>query len=158
MEKEVFISLYLDTRRAKSNNLYPVKIRVFTSSPRKQKLYPTKFEFTEKEFQSIWKTLKPRTEYKETRRKLQAEETLAIDTADLISPFTFEQFEKKLFRGKDKGENVFYQYSETIKRLNSNYQLGTASNYDLSSKSLKLFMLYLKGKEITNKSELETLW
>lgn len=156
MEKEVFISLYLDTRRAKSNNLYPVKIRVFTPSPRKQKLYPTKFEFTEKEFQSIWETLKPRTEYKETRRKLQAEETLAIETADLISPFTFEQFEKKLYRGKGEGENVFYQYSETIKKLNGNNQLGTASNYDLSLKSLKLFMLYLKGKDITDKDELET--
>lgn len=156
MEKEVFISLYLDTRRIKSNNLYPVKIRVFTTSPRIQKLYPTKFEFTQKEFESIWETTKPRSELKETRRELQAVETLFIETADLISPFNFEQFEKKLYRGKGEGENVFYQYGLIIQKLTGNNQLGTASNYDLSLKSLKLFILHLKGKEITDKKELET--
>ncbi len=156
MEKEVFISLYLDTRRIKSNNLYPVKIRVFTTSPRVQKLYPTKFEFTQKEFESIWETTKPRKELKETRRALQAVETLFIETADLISPFSFEQFEKKLYRGKGEGENVFYQYGLIIQKLNGNNQLGTASNYDLSLKSLKLFILHLKGKETTDKKELET--
>ena len=156
MEKEVFISIYLDTRRAKSDNKYPVKVRVFTTSPRKQKLYPTKFDFTEKEFDSIWNTAKPRSEHKENRSELLAVETLALETAKNIKPFNFEQFEKKLFRGKGEGQNVFYQFSETIKRLNANNQLGTASNYDLSLKSLKLFILHLKGKEITDKDELET--
>jgi integrase len=143
MEKEVFISLYLDTRRIKSNNLYPVKIRVFTTSPRIQKLYPTKFEFTQKEFESIWETSKPRNELKETRRELQAVETLAIETAGKISPFNFEHFEKKLYRDKGEGQNVFYQY-------------GLIIHYDLSLKSLKLFILHLKGKETTDKKELET--
>jgi len=32
MEKEVFISLYLDTRRAKSNGKYPVKIAVIPNN------------------------------------------------------------------------------------------------------------------------------
>ena len=104
MEKEVFISLYLDTRRAKSNNQYPVKVRVFTNSPRIQKLYPTKFDFTEKEFESIWETTKPRKEHQETRRELQAVENLAIETAKTIRPFNFEQFEKKLYRGKGEGQ------------------------------------------------------
>jgi integrase/recombinase XerD len=153
MEKEVFISLYLDTRRAKSNNQYPVKVRVFTNSPRLQKLYPTKFDFTEKEFESIWATTKPRKEYQETRRELQAVETLAIETAKTISPFNFEQFEKKVYRGKGEGQNVFYQYGLIIKKLKENNQLGTASNYELSAKSLKLFMLYAKGKAITDKME-----
>ena len=155
MEKEVFISLYLDTRRAKSNNQYPVKVRVFTPSPRKQMLYPTKFDFTEKEFESIWKTTKPRKEYQDTRRELQAVETLAIGTADKISPFSFEIFEKKLYRDKGEGQNVFYQYNLIIEKLKRNNQLGTASNYELSAKSLKHFILYLKGKEITEKKEKE---
>lgn len=150
MEKDVFISLYLDTRRIKSNGLYPVKIRVFTPSPRKQKLYPTRFEFSQKDFESIWETSKPRNEHKETRRDLQAVETLAIETAEEISPFVFEQFEKKLYRGKGEGENVFYQYGLIIKKLTDNSQLGTASNYELSLKSLKLFILYVKGKAITD--------
>ncbi len=48
MTQEYSISIYLDTRRAKSNGKYPVKLRVFTPNPRKQKLYPTIFDFTEK--------------------------------------------------------------------------------------------------------------
>ena len=155
MEKEVFISLYLDTRRAKSNNRYPVKIRVFTTSPRKQKLYPTKFDFTEKEFESIWKTVKPRLEYKESRLELNAIEALAIETAKGITPFNFEEFDKKMNRNKGEGQNVFYHYNLTIKQLLRNNQLGTASNYELSAKSLKHFVLHLKGKEIKEKKALE---
>ena len=156
MEKEVFISLYLDTRRAKLNNQYPVKVRVFTPNPRKQKLYPTKFDYTEKEFESIWKTTKPREEFKKARRELQAVEKLAIDTADKISPFNFEQFEKILYRDKGEGQNVFYHYSLIIKRLKENNQLGTALNYELSAKSLKLFILNLKGKETSgDKKEID---
>ena len=155
MEKEVFISLYLDTRRAKSNNRYPVKIRVFTTSPRKQKLYPTKFDFTEKEFESIWKTVKPRIEYKESRLELNAIEALAIETAKGITPFNFEEFDKKMNRNKGEGQNVFYHYNLTIKQLLRNNQLGTASNYELSAKSLKHFVLHLKGKEIKEKKALE---
>jgi len=151
MEKEVFISLYLDTRRAKSNGLFPVKIRVFTPNPRKQKLYPTKFEFTAKEFESIWETNKPRNEHKATRRALTTTETLAVETAENITPFTFEQFEKKLYRGKGEGENVFYQYRLLIKRLQENNQLGTAISYELSLKSLKQFMLFLNGKIFIDK-------
>jgi integrase/recombinase XerD len=146
MEKEVFIKLYLDKRRVKSNNLFPVKIRVFTSSPRKQKLYPTKFEFTQKEFESIWETAKPRSEHKDLRRELQAIEDLALLTAKEINPFVFEEFEKKLYRGKGEGENIYYQYEQVIKKLTDNNQLGSASNYTLSEKSLKAFILYDTGK------------
>jgi integrase/recombinase XerD len=147
MEKEVYISLYLDTRRVKINNLYPVKIRVFTSSPRKQKLYPTKFEYNKKDFESIWETAKPRNEVKDIRRELQAVENLAIVTAKGLQPFTFEEFEKKLYRGKGEGENVYYQYDLIIKRLTDNNQLGNASNYTLSQKSLKSFILFDTKKE-----------
>jgi integrase/recombinase XerD len=147
MEKEVFISLYLDKRRLKLNNLFPVKIRVFTSSPRIQKLYPTKFEFTEKDFESIWVTGKPKGEHKDLRRELQAIEDIALLTAKAISPFSFDEFEKKLYRGKGEGENIYYQYDQIVKRLTDNNQLGNASNYTLSQKSLKAFILHDTGKE-----------
>lgn len=155
MEKEVFISLYLDTRRAKANNKYPVKLRVFTTNPRKQMLYPTKFDFSEKEFESIWKTIKPRLEYKESRMELNAVEALAIETAKSIQPFNFEIFEKKLYQDKGESQNVFHQYDLAIKKLKRHNQLGTASSYELSSKSLKLFILHLKGKEFNEKQEIE---
>ena len=75
MKKQYFISIYLDTRRVKYNGKFPVKLRVYTSTPRKQKMYPTIFEFTEKEFNSIWNTSKPRKEFKEFQIKIRAVET-----------------------------------------------------------------------------------
>jgi hypothetical protein len=45
MNNRVFVSLYLDERRAKANGKFPLKLRVFTKSPRKQKLYNTVYEF-----------------------------------------------------------------------------------------------------------------
>jgi len=95
MKTKASISIYLDTRRSKASGKFPVKLRVFTSEPRKQKLYPTKFEFTKAEFYSIWETSKPRKKYHETRDELEAIRTLAKDVNKKLNFFTFDQFEKK---------------------------------------------------------------
>lgn len=147
MEIQYFISLVLDKRRIKGNGKFPVKLRMFTPTPRTQKLYPTIFEFTEKEFKSIWETTKPREEHKEIRRQLQLIENNAIDKAKELSPFTFEEFEKKLFRKQGEGENVFYHYSVLIEDLKKQGQIGTANTYELSLKSIKEYLIYLNGKE-----------
>jgi len=149
MENTYFISLVLDTRRALKNGKYPVKLRVYTPQPKKQKLYSTVFEYSIKDFQSIWETVKPRIEHKEAKREMQAVESKATETAKELKPFTFEQFEKKLYRKAGEGENVFYQYELAIKSLIENEQLGTANTYELSLKSIKQYASYLKGKEVT---------
>jgi len=140
MDQTYSISIYLDTRRAKSNGKFPVKLRVYTSTPRVQKFYPTIFEFTEKEFDSIWNTLKPRTEYKATRKKIQAVETKANDVAEKLKPFTFEQFERQLYRKAGDGININYLYGVTVDELNNQDRVGTASSYDLSKKSFEQFV------------------
>lgn len=150
MEIQYFISLVLDKRRIKENGKFPVKLRVFTPTPRTQKLYPTIFEFTEKEFKSIWETTKPREEHKETRRQLQIIENNAIDKAKELSPFTFEQFEKKLFRKQGEGENIFYHYSVLIEELKKQGQISTANTYELSLKSIKDYLVHLNKKEPNN--------
>lgn len=152
MEPTYFISIFLDTRRAKSNGKYPVKLRVFTPKPRKQKLYATKFEYTEKEFNSIWQTTKPRTEHKVQRLELLAIETKANEAANKLNSFSFIEFEKRMFRSSGDSDNVYYHYEQKIKSLQANKQLGTASNYDLSLKSIKRFLGSKKGKTPTKLS------
>ena len=144
--KNYFISIFLDTRRKKENGKYPVKLRVFTSSPRIQKLYPADFEFSKEEFKSIWETSKPRREFQDIRLKLQQLENKADDIADKIKPFTFETFEKKLYRKVDDGSDVFYYYTETIQFFEKNEQFGTASNYRCAINSFKSFIQYRSGK------------
>lgn len=140
MKQDYSISIYLDTRRAKASGKFPVKLRVFTPAPRKQKLYPTIFEFTEKEFDSIWNTTKPRSEYKDLRKKIQAIEVKANKVADNLTHFTFEQFERQLYRKAGDGVNVKYQYEQSIQELINRNQIGTASTYNLSQKSIIEFL------------------
>jgi len=146
MRKDLFISIYLDTRRPKASGKFPVKIRVFTSSPRKQMLYPTSFEFTLEEYRSIWETTKPRKKHSTTRLELQAIEGKANDAASQLNPFNFEQFEKKLFRTQGDGSDVFYQYNQAIEKLKQNKQLGTAHSYGLSMLSIKNFIKVTTGR------------
>lgn len=146
MERQCYISLYLDTRRAKASGKYPVRLRVFTSAPRKQKLYPTVFEFSPDDFASIWETTKPREVHKEMRKQMRSLEMKAIEAADSIKPFSFEVFERKLYRKSGEGENVFWHYEKQIEELKASDQIGTASNYDLSLKSLKAFIEYQTSK------------
>lgn len=139
-------SIILDTRRPKKEGQYPVKLRVYSSQLQVKKLYATKYDLTEKEFASIWETEKPRNEYKQIRNELQAIELKADAVCKALSSFSFKEFEKKYLRNTGDGANIMYQYGQTINRLKSQSSLGTASNYELSLKSLIAFVTYSKGK------------
>jgi integrase/recombinase XerD len=160
MEREYSISIFLDSRRELRNHKYPVKLRVFTPYPRKQKLYQTDFEFTQKEFESIWKTQKPRNEVQTKRAELQAVLEKANKTAKELETFTFEEFEKVLFQKSGEPENVFFQYDAIIKQYKANKQIGTASSYDLSQKAIKNYLKDSTGKEpeILRFREINTQW
>jgi integrase/recombinase XerD len=149
MIKEYSISIYLDTRRSKQNGKFPVKLRVFTPVPRIQKLYPLPWDFSLSEFQSIWETIKPRTEHKEIRLKMQKAESTANEIAKSLPVFNFETFEKKFFNVSqiDK-DNVFALYDTIIEDLRKNNQIGTAENYHLSKTSLITFISHSQGKKI----------
>lgn len=148
MEKEYFISFYLDTRRELKSKKYPVKLRVFTPLPRKQKLYSTKFEFSEKDFKSTWEVRKVKEAYREKRRDMQAVIDSAEDIAGEILPFSFEEFERRLYLKSGDAENVFGYYQKTIDRLKSVGRIGTAENYQYSMNSLKKYLEATTGREL----------
>lgn len=158
--KQYFISMYLDTRRAKENGKFPVRLRVFTPSPRKQKLYSTKFEFSRSEYESIWETIKPREIYKAIRKEMQAIVNEAEETAEELKHFDFTEFEKKLFNVVGAESNVFWQYEQEIKELERTKRIGSLTTYKQSLNSLKAYLLHLTGKE-QNKilfSEITAKW
>ncbi len=57
---ECSISMFLDTRREKEKEAYPLKLRVYSNRLKKAKLYPVNMDLTIEEFQRIWKTERPR--------------------------------------------------------------------------------------------------
>lgn len=147
MKKHYSISLYLDTRREKENNKYPLKLRVYANQLGKQNLYPTKFEFSKEEFENIWESKKTRENYKQSKLKLQAIENRANEVAELIVPFSFDKFEKKLYLKAGQGEDVFFQYQSIINVNKKLGRIGNANIYELSMNSLKNFLEFSTGKE-----------
>lgn len=141
------ISIFLDTRRAKANGLFPVKLRVYSPQLGKKKLYPTAFDMSEQEFASVWLTTRPRKEYQEQRKKLEAVKFHAIEVADQLKVFSFDQFEKRLFQKSGSREDIVCHYQELIASLRENSQFGNASNYQLSLKSLLDFVQHRTGKK-----------
>jgi integrase/recombinase XerD len=147
LEQKVHVNLYLDSRRAKSNGKFPIKLRLFTKTPRMQKMYLTKFDATLKEFESVWNTVKPREEHKEFRKSLQAIIVRAENIVNKIQNFSIDEFEKKYFASNGSSIDVFWHYEQMINELIKKETISTASSYDLTVKSIKKFMLYQSKKE-----------
>jgi site-specific recombinase XerD len=142
------ISIYLDTRRKLQSGKFPVKLRVFTPSPRKQKLFATGYEMTKDEFSKIWETTKPRTEHKQTRFELQTIENEALKIAKDINPFSIDVFEHDMFGAKYDKSNIVEQYKIVIENLKGSGQIATASNYNLAIKSIQKFIASNSKKQI----------
>jgi integrase/recombinase XerD len=83
------ISIVLDTRRGKKNETYPVKLRVYSRLMQKAKMYSTGFDMTEKEFESVWQTEKPRIKHQEARNLLDAIRVKAVEAAKKTDPFSY---------------------------------------------------------------------
>jgi len=99
----------------------------------------------------VWETLKPRSEFKEDRKKIQAIETHAVEIADSLNVFTFEEFERRLLGNTNKQLDVLYFYNKAFELYTRNNQIGTLENYKCSLKSLLEFSgtSTLHFKEVT---------
>ncbi|WP_046744903.1 tyrosine-type recombinase/integrase [Kordia zhangzhouensis] len=143
-------SIYLDKRKSskKTNNLFPVKIRVYSTITKKKKLYPTGVDLSIEDFEDIFNSDKKfRGNKKEIEFHVRRIHSNAEDIAKNLNPFTFETFEKKMFRAKNASINIEHHYKEKIKAFKENEQLSSASNYDLALKTFDAF-LKLKTKTI----------
>jgi integrase len=147
MDSKYSISIYLDTRREKVKEAYPVRLRVYSAG--KTRMFSTPFKLTDAEFESVWKTTKPRNENKVLRLKLQELENRANEVAAELKVFSFEQFEKRLFQKSGSREDIVCHYQEMIASLRENNQFGNASNYQLSLKSLLDFVQHRTGRKAT---------
>lgn len=139
------ISLYFDTRRAKKNGKYPLKLRVFCLEPKIQKLYATVFEFTKEEYSNIFESTKPRNENKTIKLKAQALENKAESIAESIVPFDFELFEKKLFSKNQTKLSVLDYFDEVINNKKALDSISTSEKYSSAKTS---FINYRKENNI----------
>lgn len=137
-------TFFLDTRRPVkgSKDIYPVKLSVYSKLTKTKKLYGTNTFLTSNDFEKIFDPKKNLNDKeKDIKLYLNEFENRAYTIGKELLPFTFLTFEKKLFRNKSAGINILYHYNEKIEILKKNNQIGTASNYDLSLKSIGTFIL-----------------
>lgn len=141
--KKVQVSIFLDLRRKKLSGHYPVKLRVYSPYTQTKKLYNTVFELTEKEYQSIWETRKPREEHKQTRRKLEALEAKAVKIVESLDPFSFEAFEEKFFNAaKSDYKNAFNIFDELEKQKLEKGAISTAEKYRSAKVSIQNYLRF----------------
>ena len=139
-EQQTRVTVVLDKRSQKKDGTFPVKIRVWDGHTQKAKRYGTKMSLTEREFQSAWETMKPRTEFKALRQKLQDIVSDTQRAVDQLEHFTFTAFEAKARTPKGESANVFYHYQQRIDELTAAKQVGTAMIYGLAFKSLRKYV------------------
>ncbi len=142
------VDLTLDGRRPKNDGTFPVKLYIYDPATTKSKRYSTTFSFVPEEFNSIWLTKRPRAIYHAIREQLDAIISKAESDLEGIHPFSFEAYEAKLFRPSAEGQNVFWHYDDRIRNLKELKQIGNASWYECSKKSLQRFLEHQKDRNI----------
>jgi len=156
---KVQVSIYHDTRkpktkdtenekeRAKPNEQYPVKLRIYYREDRR--LYPTGVTISISDFKRSYGTEKPQKDYKDIKFKLVDLEKKANDIIEDMKTFSFEAFEKKMFRATRDNDNVIHYYNQYIEQLRHEKRISTANNYNLSLKSILAFAKGNKTNDIT---------
>lgn len=126
------VGIYHDTRVARKDGLYPVKLRV--TYMRYTKFYSTKdkkLAFSKEDFNKIMGE-RPREQYKESRRELNRIEEEAdkiIREIESNTDFSFSEFERRFLGKGMRYDDVFQSIQEHINILEAEGKYNTASTY-----------------------------
>lgn len=129
------VKIVLDTRYKKQNSdTYPARLRV--THNRKQKYFPTQYEFTQKEWDKM--TGNRPDNLKDKLFELQDIEKKARKIISKMPVFDFEIFGNK-YKGHSETSTLKGAFNNYIAELKENGQPGTASNYECALNSLSGF-------------------
>lgn len=145
------ISIVLDKRRIKSNNTFPVKLRVFNRQLKKDKRYPLDIDLSETDFNDIWKNSgnkKLRGRKKDIEIRLKYIEARANEEARQLTTFEFDKFETKFFRKSTDKNSIKYYFDLIISNKTKENKIGTAESYKYTLNSLKEYSEKEKGISI----------
>jgi len=135
-------AIYLDTRRSKEDDSYPVKIRI--THIKQRKYYAVKddqglpISLTEKGFEKVMGS-KPRGDFKNLRLRFDAAEAKAIENIKSLPVFTFDGFERKFLKKRDTWKYISSAFEDHIKELKKDGKINTASTYETAKRSFDLF-------------------
>ena len=155
----VTTKILFDTRRAKKEGLYPVKIRLIYE--RKIRYYPTPYDFSKGKFNKIMFGERLSQVEKNIKKSIQSFEDKAIEVINSIQNFNWIDFEKGYLANRSAKNHIKDAFDERISELKSNGQIGTSVSYNCAKNSIEQFQANLKFSDITptilNKYEKEML-
>ncbi len=150
-QPQVFVSFFLDASRPNANGKCLVKLNIY-HKPHKQR-YGTKFHLTKDEWEKLNSSKLRDEDLKEIKRKFNFLKFEAEEVIEKIHPFSFVAFEEAFINLKPttakKGRMLEEWFNDTIKRLKSNDQVGTAGSYQTTTNSIKGFRKSLQVQDIT---------
>ena len=155
----VTTKILFDTRRAKKDGLYPVKIRLIYE--RKIRYYPTPYDFSKGKFNKIMFGERLSQVEKNIKKSIKSFEDKAIEVINSIQNFNWIDFEKGYLANRSAKNYIKDAFEERISELKSNGQIGTSVSYNCAKNSIENFQANLKFSDITpsilNKYEKEML-
>lgn len=132
------ITIYLDQRIKRKSDTYIVKLRVLSPSLGITKMYSTNYKLSPSDFE-LARANKPKGKYIQLSIELNKLLSRALEIAENIIPFSFEQFEKEMFSEPRNKANVFDAFKNAIEDNKIHGRIGNADNYKNSLSSLKKF-------------------
>lgn len=134
------INLYLDTRKARKDGTFTVKIRV--THNRVTKYYPTVYSFDEKEYSKIIKGNRLSESQEKFRSKMLGLLDKAKEIVQDLDFFSFESFGLR-FTGKGTSNDLLVALQERANENQTNGKIGTA---DIDRDTITSLKRYLKAK------------
>jgi integrase/recombinase XerD len=152
------VTLYLDTRRVKKNGKFPLKLSIYSQRLNLKKLFPTNYEFTESDFNAIYKNSKVSARYRELSNEIKTLEIEMTNLAKSIIPFSFERFQELQDIGIHDSKDILVQMEMRHKK--SIIQNKHSSNWITSRNSFLFYQEFrLKRKVNSLKlSEIDENW
>jgi integrase len=145
------VTLFLDTRRAKDKDKYPVKLTIYHNKE-KQRL-GLGIDLTESEWQKINSPKLRDEELKKIKAKLDVFTTKATNIIELLGDsFTFHSFDVEFFgknTKKKESTNVYEAFKIYIEKLQKEDRIGNAVAYQTALNSLTSFRKRLSFHDVT---------
>ncbi|MES2875298.1 MAG: tyrosine-type recombinase/integrase [Bacteroidota bacterium] len=128
--------IVLDTRRAKENGLYPIKIRI--AHVKDWKFFTTIYSLNEADFQKVLEGKYLNADHKKMRSKLDAEIDKAEKIIEDLQPFNFDAFTLR-YTAKGNRSDLLFLLREKAERLRKEDKFGNANLYDQAANLLGRF-------------------
>lgn len=129
--------IILDTRRAKSNGFYPIKIRV--ANVKEWRMYGTIYSLAKEEFEKLIKGKNLSEELKPIKKKTDALKKKADDIIEVLEPFDFSVFETRFLR-KGNRSDLLFLLRDKAQGFADNEQYSSENLYNQAAAMLKSYL------------------